>query len=32
MPARWRIIPAGLLGGVAGNGVSGAMFSSPPVL
>ncbi|MDA8180298.1 MAG: hypothetical protein M0T69_12345 [Deltaproteobacteria bacterium] len=31
MAARWRIIPAGLLGGVAGNGVSGVLFSSPPV-
>ncbi len=31
MPSRWRIIPAGLLGGVAGNGALGVLFSSPPV-
>lgn len=31
MPARWRIILAGLLGGAAGNGVLGVLFSSPPV-
>jgi len=27
----WKVIAAGLVGGFAGNGVLGALFSSPPV-